>query len=636
LLVLELLLRLVTPPVKNPIVREVSYDQINWYQVNRGYLKKFFPANSQLIPEFKPSLFRKEKLPNTYRVICLGGSSMFGTPYQMTATISGILRRQLRQLYPQLDIEVINFGASAINSQVIKQFVPELIQFKPDLVLIYMGHNEFYGPDGAGATWLEKRVSLVLNLKYGLRELRMYQLLRDWLVSIGTGKNKTPDKNLMLEVSQGNLIELDSYDSRRIFRIFRKNLTEIISCFQDKGVPVIVSDVTSNLLFSPFAYPENIQAQEVKTVVAQVEKLFQQDQYAAALERLQPLLRLDSTNAVLQFWTGRCWLGLGNFIQARHHLVLARDYDLLKFRAPAEINTIIREVCSGLNVPYISSEKYIYQLSPSGITSYELFWEHLHLRDRGYYAIAELFLEKLINLDLIPGGDANAYDRRLPFDHDLLAICWLDLAYADRSMITLTSKWPFNNFHIDPHFLDSADEALQKVVEEVYQKQIVWDEACYRTAALFEKAGNFQSARTTYEAVIEEYPFNFYAHYQLARLFKDNNRFEEAIVHYQIAIQSNPQYLFPRLELALVQINSGQFDQAIVHLETALKLKDSSSNPAITANIYYGLAAAYANKNDLKTALSYAEQAVAILPSYLPAQEMRKRLLQAHPRPIQP
>src|SRR4030042_4198192 len=130
LLVLELFLRLLTPSLKNPIVQEVSYDQISWYQVNRSYLKKFFPAKSQLIPEFKPSLFRKQKLPTTYRVICLGGSSLFGTLYQMPATISGILRRQLRQLYPHLDIEVINFGASAINSQVSKQLVQKRIKFR--------------------------------------------------------------------------------------------------------------------------------------------------------------------------------------------------------------------------------------------------------------------------------------------------------------------------------------------------------------------------------------------------------------------------------------------------------------------------------------------------------------------------
>jgi tetratricopeptide (TPR) repeat protein len=629
-LILELFLRLVTPSLKNPIVQEVSYDKVDWYQINRGYLKKFFPVNSQLIPEFKPAIFRKEKLANTYRVICLGGSSMFGTPYQMTSTISGILRRQLRHLYPQLDIEVINFGASAINSQVIKQFTPELIQFKPDLVLIYMGHNEFYGPEGVGATWLEKKVPLILSLKHILRELRMYQIIRNWLTAGGPEKNQLLEKNLMLEVSQGSLIELDSDDSHRIFTLFRKNLTEIISCFQDKDIPLIVSDITSNLLFPPFAFSQHIQNHDLKKVIEQVEKSYQQQQFSSALELLQPLAKLDSTNAIIQFWIGRCFLGMGEIDQARHHLILARDYDLLKFRAPAEINRIIYEICSKKNIPLISAEKYIAALSSTGISGYQLFWEHLHLRDRGYYSIAELFLDKIIQLDLLPvKNDPGIFNRRLPFDYDLLSICWLDLAYADRSMINLTSSWPFNNFQINPQFLNEKDDALQKIVQEVYQKRMVWDEACYRTATVFEKKGDFRSAQTTYEAVIEEYPLNFYAHYQLARLFKDQGQLNEAIPHYQISIQSNPQYLFSRLESGMVEINSGQFDQAIENLEYALKLLSGNKNPAVEASIYYGLSAAYANKNELQKALRCANRAVNILPSYQPALEIRRRLLEA-------
>jgi tetratricopeptide (TPR) repeat protein len=629
-LILELFLRLVTPSLKNPIVHEVSYDQISWYQINRSYLKKFFPVNSQLIPEFKPTIFRKEKLVNSYRVICLGGSSMFGTPYQMTSTISGILRRQLRHLYPQLDIEVINFGASAINSQVIKQFVPELIQFNPDLILIYMGHNEFYGPEGVGATWLEKKVPLILSLKYMLRELRIYQIIQNWLASTSPEENQNPEKNLMLEVSQGSLIELDSKDSQRIFQLFRKNLTEIVNCFQEKGIPLIISDVTSNLLFPPFAYPQHIQNKEVKQVISRVEKSYQQQQFSTALELLQPLYKLDSTNAIVQFWMGRCFLSLGDIDKARHHLILARDYDLLKFRAPSEVNRIISDIGSGKNIPLISAEKFIAALSPSGISGYELFWEHLHLRDRGYYAIAELFLEKIIQLNLLPGkNNPKIFDQRLPFDYDLLSICWIDLAYADRSMINLTSSWPFNNFQINPRFLSTADEALQKIVQEVYQKRMVWDEACYRTATVFEKKGDFRSAQTTYEAVIEEYPLNFFAHYQLARLLKDNGQLNEAIPHYQISIQSNPQYLFSRLELGMVEINSGQFDQAIENLEYALKLQSGSKNSAVEASIYYGLSAAYANKKELQKALSYANQAVDILPSYQPAREIRRRLLES-------
>ena len=160
----EVGLRLFNPSLANPLVTEVTYDGIEWYQINRGYLKKYFPINTPLIPEFKTSLFRKQKLRNTFRIFCLGESSMFGTPYQMTCNIPGIVRKQLRHLYPEKEIEVVNWGASAINTNVIADLAKDLVRYQPDLILVYTGHNEFYGPDGVGASFVTKHLPFMISL----------------------------------------------------------------------------------------------------------------------------------------------------------------------------------------------------------------------------------------------------------------------------------------------------------------------------------------------------------------------------------------------------------------------------------------------------------------------------------------
>lgn len=98
---------------------------------------------------------------------------MFGTPHQMTANIPGIVRKQLRHLYPQKEIEVINLGGAAINSNVNLDLAKEVVKYQPDLILLYLGHNEFYGPDGVGASWLEKRFGFITKLKYTMRDLRI-------------------------------------------------------------------------------------------------------------------------------------------------------------------------------------------------------------------------------------------------------------------------------------------------------------------------------------------------------------------------------------------------------------------------------------------------------------------------------
>ena len=109
----------------------------------------------------------------------------------------------------------MNFGASAINSNVVKDLAREMVDYQPDVVLVYMGHNEFYGPDGVGASWFEKNLPFLTDWKYSLRGLRLFELLQDWLRKIRM--QDASDRNLMREVSQGSLVALHSPDARRVF-----------------------------------------------------------------------------------------------------------------------------------------------------------------------------------------------------------------------------------------------------------------------------------------------------------------------------------------------------------------------------------------------------------------------------------
>ena len=211
-------------PNAEPVL-DLSFDGIEWAQVNRAYLSKYFPPGTPLIPEFKPSLFFRTKPSGLFRVVCLGGSSMFGTPYIMSGTIPAIVRKQLRHLMPDRDVEVVNWSATAINSNVVRDLSEELIRFEPDLVLVYMGHNEFYGPDGIGANALERWMPFLTRLKYDLREFRLMQVLQGLFAG---DSPKGGEINLMRQVSGATLVPLDSDESRRIFARFEANLIAII------------------------------------------------------------------------------------------------------------------------------------------------------------------------------------------------------------------------------------------------------------------------------------------------------------------------------------------------------------------------------------------------------------------------
>jgi tetratricopeptide (TPR) repeat protein len=572
----------VAPPPQ--LVTEVRYDGSEWYQTNRAYLAKYFPAGTPLIPEFKTTLFRKEKGPGTFRIMCLGSSSMFGTPYDMNANIPGIVRKQLRHLSPDIEFEVINWGASAINSNVVRDFAPLLLPFHPDLVLVYMGHNEYYGPDGVGASFLEKHLPFLTRWKYVLREFRLMRLITPLLV----GGTRQPPTNLMREVSEGQLVRSGSDDEQRVFGIFDSNLRFILHTFRNAHVPVVVGEPSSNLMFPPFV--------------------------------------VDSLSAAAEHYAkGVALRAQGRPEEAKTHLAAARDADLLKFRAPGAISAITRRVCTEEGVPVFNGDSALSARSVDGIAGDSLFWEHLHPTAMGYYVLANAFVNEVIGGGYIPGTPRKT--GLLPFDCDSLSICWLDLAYGEYSIRHLTGHWPFENYRRATPILDQADNILGTMVAEVHGRKRTWNEACYAMATYFWRTGRTRDALTTYEAMLEEYPYGFYTNYLEGSLLNSLGRTDEAVRYYRRSLASNPDYTRARLDLGLILVNRGEYDSAQGELAVVLqKSGDDQSERQVKATAHYGLAAVRVNRGDIPGALAELGKALELAPGYPDALRMRQAI----------
>lgn len=574
----------VAPPP--PLVTETRYDGIAWCQTNRAYLAKYFPAGTPLIPEFKTTLFRKEKGPRTFRIMCLGSSSMFGTPYDMNANIPGIVRKQLRHLYPDLEFEVINWGASAINSNVVRDLAPLLLLYHPDLVIVYMGHNEYYGPDGVGASFLEKHLPVLTRWKYALRECRLMRMITPLLGS-GRGAGKPPT-TLMREVSEGQLVRSGSNDEARVLGNFNSNLRSILRTFRNGNVPVVVGAPSSNLMFPPFV------ADGLTTAA---------DQYAKGVA-----LRAHGLSG-----------------EAKVCLGAARDADLLKFRAPGEISGMTHRICMEEGVRVFSGDSVLSAWSADGIAGDSLFWEHVHPTALGYYALANAFVNEIVSGRYIPGAPRTT--GLLPFDNDSLSICWLDLAYGEYSIRHLTGHWPFDNYRRATPLLDRADNVLASMVAEVHGRKKAWNEACYAMATYFWRVGRTRDALTTYEAMLEEYPYGFYTNYLEGSLLHSLGRTDEALVYYRRSIASNPEYPRARLDLGLIMVNRDENDDARRELTMVLQQSgNDQSERQVKATAHYGLAALEMNRGDIEGALKELGDALELAPGYPDALRMREAI----------
>jgi len=359
---------------------------------------------------FPPGMFRLPysfaipagKTPRTYRIIVIGESAAQGVP-DPSYGFARYLDVMLRDRFPSVAFEVINTSVSSINSHVLLPMARSLAHRHADLFVLYIGNNEVVGPFGPETT-LTPRMSSLRLIRAGifLRSTRLGQLMAGVLQS-GQGAAQ-PGEWRGIRMFLEQRIPADAPVMAPVYENFRRNLGDIVQVLRASGTPVLISTVGANLKdCAPFGslHRPDLTAAERKqweALVGAGAELETAGQYAAAKERYQSALAIDGHYAELQFRLGRSHWGLGEFEPARNRFALARDLDVLRFRADGRMNQIIRSVAAaaGPGVELVDGETLFAAASPHGIPGRELFYEHVHLSPEGNYRLASALFPRVV------------------------------------------------------------------------------------------------------------------------------------------------------------------------------------------------------------------------------------------------
>ena len=126
--------------------------------------------NSELIPfdikidyntkGFRGDNFPVKKIQDEFRIIAVGGSTMFGGQNSSDqTTIPGILQQMINYNNPDLKIRVINAGISGATSFTELELIKnKLIDYEPDLIIVYDGWNDLrsnYSSENVLKNWNE-------------------------------------------------------------------------------------------------------------------------------------------------------------------------------------------------------------------------------------------------------------------------------------------------------------------------------------------------------------------------------------------------------------------------------------------------------------------------------------------------
>jgi len=515
LAVLEGLLRVTGIGAPPPLFRHVSAEGIDGYITNAEVGRRYFPPAMQAnMPQLGFQYFPKEKSEKTFRFFSLGGSSTAGFPYHSHASFTGLLAARLEHLVPSRQFESVNCAMTAINSNAGVDFISEILDHDPDLVLIYMGHNEFYGAGGVGTGNTLGRLPASPFVRF-LLDLRLSNILRRTL-RIGYGRNTgEPGRNVMETMAAEREIPYGSALREDAARMFRRNLTDIVRRCRRQDVPVMLCEISSNLRDqAPFgsAHAERF-AQEAACddFVREAARGQQEGNLMGAFTAISRAVDLDSTYAAARYRKAQILDALGQAPAARAEYVAAREMDAVPFRAPAAIGRVIREVAAAERVPLVAVDSILALGSPGAIVGSQFFLEHLHFNLHGNSWVARAIATRMYDENLVaPHGQWRWAQELRPVEYAQRAgVTELDLEIGDQRVHMLKQKWPYLRAGETPAPYNSTrDPKIVELASAFIAKDIELNEAHNTLGAYYKEQGEFWRALSEYLSSFRMFPLD--------------------------------------------------------------------------------------------------------------------------------
>lgn len=616
------------------IVRK-SYGTKEFYAVNRDVGRKYFGRSVSSVPEPTDDVFELKKQRNTRRIFCLGESTMAGYPYEFHSTAPGFLQDRLQAMLPGYTIEVINLGISAVSSYVVDDFIDQLSAYEPDLFVIYLGHNEFYGIYGAGSAVGSQRSVWLTRLNISLLNFKTFLLLRDmysWLLQqMGSGEKKSGSLMGQMVGEQEIALTSETYSAAKT--AYQENLRSIIERARKHGVPLMFSSLVSNLrtqkpfvsLHAPGLSEE--QLDRWNSLQAHGDSLERIGDDVGALEAFKEATAIDSVHAEGAYNYGRLLFTRGHFEDAKDMFGRAKDLDALRFRASTEFEDILKEVCRSTGTPLSPVDSLFRTSSPHGIIGSELILEHLHPNIRGYFLMAKSFSETVrAQRLLVPDEVWNTVQE--PSDEELMSrstVSEFDRQVGDIKVTLLMRRWPFTTDPTDYKFTPAGP--VEGLVFQYLQGKLPWSDARYRLAEYYAGKSEWELARNECLAVGKVLFYSYQPFLRYADYFRLEGKRKEAIDALRIctSVEDNP---FSRLKIALLLVEEDPAEAAR-EIETALEVEKAGIhklNLDAAASARYLLAVAYAKQGKTEQARTAARYALALKPSYAEAEDLLRQL----------
>ncbi|HVY76232.1 MAG TPA: hypothetical protein VG890_15490 [Puia sp.] len=521
------------------------------YPVNREYLvmnpnaaKRYF-NDPALAPAGNHEPFRKIKGKNTFRIFVLGESTTIGYPYFHNGSFHRWLQYRLMRNFPDRDFEIINLSLTAVNSYTVLGFAREIVNYEPDAVLIYTGHNEYYGTLGVGSTSRISGNPRIVQCVLAMRQLRIVQLasaVYRKVLKLTRHGNGVPRGTMMQLVAGDQHIPYGSEIYRRGIDQFRTNLDEALDVLNQHHVPVFLGSLVCNDRDQqPFVSipPDNAHAVVFRKYYDEGVKAFEQGDVQSSLACFTAANKIYSDHALCNYYVARLYYVQRDYAKAKTYFEKARTLDGLRFRASEELNGVIRELCGRYPDAHLADAKNLFEANiPDHIIGAELMLEHVHPNLAGYALLSEAFYEAIKKQGLFPDPP----QREMSFAElrQQMPVTRVDSLAGSYKIKKLKSSWPFSEpFQADTLPLQTEEDRL---AYNMAFRNLHWPQAMENLYRYYLGLGRFADAKTVAESLVLEYPQEAVYYSRAANLYGRMGDLENAAFYFRKAFMLSPGY----------------------------------------------------------------------------------------------
>lgn len=374
------------------------------------------------LSHFNSQTFFEKKPQGTYRIFCLGGSTTYGRPYNDSVSFSGWLREMLPVAAPDRTWEVINAGGISYASYRVTRLMKELMQYEPDLFIVYSGHNEFL--ERRSYQSFQDAGGVFSSVAGVLAHTRTWAAATRLLRQTGAIAEKNKDRRTRLPGEVDTLLERygpksykrDDDQREQIVQHYRYNLERMTALAKSVGVGIIFVTPAANIKdFSPFKSEHTDEIDEAmgaksKLLLTEAMEQIRSDKPAEALKTLENAIAVDPRFAELHFQLGKVLFNLGRKDEAKTAFQRALEEDVCPLRALTSMKVALSEITTKAGVPLVDFidvlEQRLRTEKGHTIPGEEYFLDHVHPSVKANRILAEKLIKAMTDRGILkPSGN---------------------------------------------------------------------------------------------------------------------------------------------------------------------------------------------------------------------------------------